>query len=115
MRALIAILLLTGGAAAIPAASAAFHRAAGDPRAVLRQVERAESEYRATHGRYTASLRALGVERVPEVEVRLMAEGAAGYSAVAIADAEECAMYHGSARPPRQWVRTPGRIACRER
>lgn len=112
MRILTIILLILGAAAAVPAASDAFHRAT-DPRAVLRQVERAEAEYRATHGRYTASLRALGMERPAEVDVRIVAEGAAGYSAVASAKAEECGVYHGSARPPRNWVRTPGRIACR--
>jgi hypothetical protein len=113
MRILTLILLLLGAAAAVPASSDAFHRAAADPRAVLRQVERAEADYRARHGRYTASLRALGLERPAEVDVRIMAEGAAGYSAVASADGEECAVYHGTARPPRNWVRTPGRIACR--
>lgn len=115
MRALIAILLILGATSAVPAATGAFQRAAADPRAVLRQVERAESAYRAAHGRYTASLRALGIERVPDVDVRIIAEGAAGWSAVAISDAEECAVYHGRARPPRHWARTPGRIACRGR
>jgi hypothetical protein len=109
------IFFVLGAAAAVPAASDAFYRGATDPRAVLRQVERAEAEYRAGHGRYSASLRALGMERLAEVEVRIVAEGAAGYSAVATADAEECAVYHGAARPPRNWVRTPGRITCRGR
>lgn len=113
MRILTLILLLPGAAAAVPAASDAFRRAPADPRAVLRQVERAEADYRASHGRYTASLRALGIERPAQVDVRIMAEGAAGYSAVASADVEECAVYHGTAPPPRNWVRTPGRIACR--
>lgn len=115
MRFLTSILLLLAAAAAVPAASDAFHRAATDPRAVLRRVERAETAYHATHGRYTASLRALGLERVPQVEVRIVAEGAAGYSAIAIAAAEECAVFHGTARPPRAWARTPGRVACRGR
>lgn len=115
MRALPVILLMLGAASAVPAASGAFHRTAADPRAVLRRVERAESAYRAAHGRYTASLQALGIQRAPDVDVRIMAEGAAGWSAVAIADAEECAVYHGRARPPRHWARTPGRIACRGR
>ena len=115
MRALIAILLMLGLAFAVPAASDAFGRAAPDPRTVLRDVERAEAAYRAEHGRYTASLSALGIDRSPGVEIRIVAEGAAGYSAVAIAAAEECAVYHGRARPPRHWVRTAGRVACRSR
>ncbi|HEX5871490.1 MAG TPA: hypothetical protein VFY65_13785 [Longimicrobium sp.] len=115
MRALIAILPMMVVASAIPAASAAFTRAGADPRAVLRDVERAESAYRADNGRYTASLSALRIERVRGVDVRIVAAGSAGYSAVAIADDEECAVYHGRARPPRHWVRTPERIACRER
>jgi hypothetical protein len=112
MRALILILLILGSVAAVPAAADRFHRST-DPRAVLRQVERAEADYRAAHGRYTASLAALDIERQRDVDVRIVAEGAAGYSAVAIADLEECAVFHGSARPPRNYARTPGRIACR--
>ncbi|WP_420126597.1 hypothetical protein [Longimicrobium sp.] len=115
MRALIPILLMLGMASAVPAASDAFHLGAPDPRAVLRDVERAETSYRAARGRYTASLSALGIERVREVDVRIVAEGAAGYSAVAIAGAEECAVVHGRARPPRNWVTTTERIVCRER
>jgi hypothetical protein len=113
MRILLTILLMVGAVSAVPAASDAFHLASPDPRAVLRQVERAQTAYRAEHGRYTASLSALRIERVRGVDVRIAAEGAAGYSAVAIGDVEECAVYHGRARPPRHWVRTPGRIACR--
>ena len=86
-----------------------------DPRTVLRQVERAQSEYRTTHGRYTASPRALRMESTRGVQVRLVAEGGAGYSAVAIGAAEECAVFHGSADPPRSYARTAGRIACRSR
>jgi hypothetical protein len=115
MRALIAILLMLGVTSAVPAAPGAFHLAVAEPRAVLREVERAETAYRAERGRYTASLSALRIERVRGVDVRIVAEGAAGYSAVAIADAEECAVYHGRARPPRNWVRAPERIVCRGR
>ena len=115
MRALIIFFLVLGTAAAIPAASSVFLRSAAGPRAVLRQVERAEAEYRTTHGRYTASLRALGIERPAGVDVRILAEGAAGWSAVALGDAEECAVFHGNARAPRPWARTPGRITCRGR
>jgi hypothetical protein len=115
MRALIAILLTMGMASAVPTASSAFHLGEPDPRTVLREVERAEAAYRAARGRYTASLSALGIERDPEVDVRIMVEGAVGYSAVAIADAEECAVVHGRARPPRNWVTTPERIVCRGR
>jgi hypothetical protein len=115
MRAWITILLMLGTASAVPAASGAFHLGAPDPRAVLRDVERAEAAYRAARGRYTASLSALGIERVPEVDVRIVAEGTAGYSAVAIADVEECAVVHGRARPPRNWVTTRERMVCRER
>ena len=82
---------------------------------MLQEVARAQTEYRASHGRYTASLRALGLRRPPDVDVRLTAEGAAGYAAVALAAAEECAVYHGNARPPRSYARTAGRIACRAR
>ncbi|MBW3572033.1 MAG: hypothetical protein KY467_13095 [Gemmatimonadetes bacterium] len=115
MRALVVVLMSVGAASAVPAAPDAFHRAAADARSVLDQVERAEAAYRVRHGRYTASLRALGVERPRGVDLRIAAEGPAGYSAVAITSTEECAVFHGRARPPRHWVRTPGRIACRGR
>lgn len=115
MHVWVAILVMLGMASAVPAASDAFHLGAPDPRAVLREVERAETAYCAARGRYTASLSALRIARVPEVDVRIVAEGAAGYSAVAIADAEECAVVHGRARPPRNWVTTTGRIVCRRR
>lgn len=117
MRTLVALPIALACAAAVPTAADAFRRAdpPPDPRAVLRGVERAQAEYRAVHGRYTASLRALGLPRPAEVYVRITAEGAGGYSAVALAAAEECAVFHGRARPPRPYARTPGRIVCRER
>lgn len=115
MRALIVILLLLGVAAAIPAASGALPLATTHPRAVLRDVERAEAAYRADHGRYTASLNALRIQRPRGVDVRIVAAGSTGYSAVAVANAEECGVYQGQARPPREWVRAPARIVCRGR
>lgn len=117
MRILAALLLVLACAAAVPAALDAFNAGAppADARAVLREVARAQTEYRAAHGRYTASLRALRLRRPPDVDVLIMAEGAAGYGAVALAPAEECAVFHGSARPPRSYARTAGRIACRAR
>lgn len=117
MRTLAALLVALACAAAIPAAADAFQRRAplASAREVLREVERAQTEYRASHGRYTASLRALGIGRTAGVDVRMAAEGAAGWSAVAIGDDEECAVFHGRARAPRSWARTPGRIACRAR
>src|SRR5688500_19081821 len=101
MRALITILLMMGVASAVPTASDAFHLAATDPRAVLRDVERAEAAYRADHGRYTASLSALRVERTRGIDVRIVAAGSAGYSAGALARRQEGAVFVGPARPPR--------------
>lgn len=118
MRTLAAFLLVLACTAAIPAAADALQRRApfaASARAVLIEVQRAQTEYRASHGRYTASLRALGIRRPAGVDVRIAAEGADAYSAVAVADDEECAVFHGRARPPRSWARTPGRIACRAR
>lgn len=114
---LAAFLLAVACAAAVPAALDAFNAGAplADARAVLGDVARAQTEYRAAHGRYTASLRALGLRRPPDVEVRITAEGAGGYAAVAQGAAEECAVFHGSARPPRSYARAAGRIACRAR
>lgn len=118
MRMLAAFLLvLACAAAAVPAALDAFHAGAppADARAVLQDVARTQAEYRAAHGRYTASLRALGLRRPPGVNVRITAAGAAGYGAVALGPGEECAVFHGSALPPRSYARTAGRIACRAR
>lgn len=111
----ITLLLMFVVVSPVLSTSAAFLRIEADPRAVLREVERAQTAYRADHGRYTASLSALRIARVRGVDVRITATGAAGYSAVAVADAEECAVYHGRARPPRNWVTAPGRIVCRGR
>jgi type II secretory pathway pseudopilin PulG len=117
MRLLAAFLLAFACTAAVPAALDAFHAGAplADARAVLQDVARAQTDYRVAHGRYTASLRALRIRKPPDVDVRITAEGGAGYSAVALAGAEECAVFHGSARPPRSFARTAGRIACRAR
>lgn len=117
MRILTAFVLALACAAAVPAALDAFHAGVPPPdaRAVLQDVARAQTEHRAARGRYTASLRALGLRRPPGVDVRITAEGAAGYGAVALAPEEECAVFHGIARSPRSYARTAGRIACRER
>jgi hypothetical protein len=117
MHLLAAFLLVLAFAAAVPAALDAFQAGAplADARTVLQEVARAQTEYRAAHGRYTASLRALGLRRPADVDVRITAEGAAGYAAVAVAESQECAVFHGGARAPRSYARTPGRIACRAR
>lgn len=117
MRILAILILVLACAASVPAARDAFRHAGGraDARAVLREVERAQNAYRAAHGRYTGSLRALGLARRPDVTMRVAAQGAGGWSAVATASAEECAVFHGSAPAPRSYARTAGRIACRAR
>jgi hypothetical protein len=96
-------------------AEAQRSRPAGDVRQVVQQVATAEAAYRATHGRYTASLRELGIERTRSVDVRIVAEGARGFSVVAVGPDHECAVFHGSAWPPRTYARTVARIACRSR
>lgn len=117
MRLIAAFLLALAFAAAVPAALDAFQAGAplADARTALQEVVRAQTEYRAAHGRYTASLRALGLRRPADVDVRITAEGAGGYAAVALADDEECAVFHGTARAPRSYARTVGRVACRAR
>jgi type II secretory pathway pseudopilin PulG len=117
MRILTILILALTCAASVPAARDAFRHAGerADARAVLREVERAQNAYRAAHGRYTGSLRALGMRPPAEVAVRVAAQGAGGWSAVATAPDEECAVFHGSAAAPRSYARTAGRIACRAR
>jgi hypothetical protein len=111
---LMPVLVLALCAAATPAI-AQRSRTAPDVRQVVQQVAAAEAAYRATHGRYTASLRELGMERLPSTDVRIVAEGARGFSVVAIGPDHECAVFHGAARPPRSYARTAARIACRSR
>lgn len=101
--------------AATTAAEAQRSRPAADLRQVVQQVATAEAAYRAAHGRYTASLRELGIERTRSVDVRIVAEGARGFSVVAVGADEECAVFHGSARPPRSYARTAARVSCRSR
>lgn len=116
MRALLILLLLVvASAPASHARGASSDTPAGEARAVLREVARAQTDYRAGHGRYTASLAELGLRRPPGVDVRIMAAGSDGYSAVAVAASEECAVFHGRSRPPRSYARTAGRVACRAR
>lgn len=84
-------------------------------RDVVQQVVSAQASYRGSHGRYTASLRELGMERVRGVDVRIVAEGARGFSVVAVSADEECAVFHGTARPPRSYARIAARVTCRAR
>ena len=107
------VLVLAASAAAVPPAGEAL--ADADLRALLGRVKRAEDAYRAAHGRYTASVTALGIERPDGVDLRITAEGAAGFAAVATSAEAECAVVHGRARAPRSYARTAGRIACRAR
>jgi len=110
------LLLLVAFSAAFDSPLDGVHRgASADPRGVLREVQRAQADYHAAHGRYTASLRALGVRRPDDVQLRIAAQGAGGWSAVATAPEEECAVFHGSAPAPRGYARSAGRIACRAR
>lgn len=111
---LIPIALLILALAATPA-EAQRTRAAVDVRQIVQQVATAEAAYRAAHGRYTASLRELGIERMRSVDVRIVAEGARGFSVVAIGADEECAVFHGTARAPRSYARTAARVSCRSR
>lgn len=116
MRAILILLLLVAvSVPALHARGASRNPPAGEARTVLRDVARAQTDYRAGHGRYTASLAELGLRRPPGVDVRIMAAGSDGYSAVAVAASEECAVFHGRARPPRSYARTAGRVACRRR
>lgn len=108
----ISITLLTVALAAAPAEA---QRSRPNIRQVVQQVATAEAAYRAAHGRYTASLRELGIERTRSVDVRIVAEGARGFSVVAVGADEECAVFHGTARAPRSYARTAARISCRSR
>lgn len=111
---LIPIALLVLCAATAPA-EAQRSRPAADVRQAVQQVATAQAVYRAAHGRYTASLRELGIERTRSVDVRIVAEGARGFSIVAVGAEEECAVFHGSARAPRSYARTAARVSCRSR
>ena len=108
----IALLILS---IATTPAEAQRSRPAANVRQVVQQVAAAEAAYRAAHGRYTASLRELGIERTRSVDVRIVAEGARGFSVVAIGPDEACAVFHGTARPPRSYARTAARVSCRSR
>jgi hypothetical protein len=90
-------------------------RDAADLHALLRTVTREENAYRAAHGRFTAAPGELRINPPRGVQLWLRAEGAAGFSAVALSAGEECAVYHGAAAAPRGFARTEGRIACRRR
>ena len=79
-------------------------------------VARAQTEYRAAHGRYTASLRALGRGARPDVDVRIRAEGAAGVRRRGAGAGWRSAPSFTAARRRRgSYARIAGRIACRAR
>lgn len=111
---LIPIALLILAFRATPA-EAQRSRPVADVRQVVQLVATAQAAYRTAHGRYTASLRELGIERTRSVDVRIVAEGARGFSVVAVGADEECAVFHGTARPPRTYARTTARVSCRSR
>ncbi|MBB4638544.1 hypothetical protein [Longimicrobium terrae] len=98
-----------------PAPAGAASQTDAELTAVLRAVTQAQASYRASHGRYTASLDDLRLRPPTTIRVRLQAEGTAGFSAVASSATGECAVYHGGVWAPRPWARTAGRIACRRR
>jgi hypothetical protein len=108
----IALLILALGATP---AEAQPSQPVADVRRIVQHIATAQTAYRAAHGRYTASLRELGIERTRSVDVRIVAEGARGFSIVAVGANEECAVFHGAARPPRNYARTAARVACRSR
>ncbi|MDX1395272.1 MAG: hypothetical protein R3195_12820 [Gemmatimonadota bacterium] len=90
-------------------------------RDALRALFRAEQRYHADTGTYTDELYHLrgdgdggsGFTEPPGVRIDIPEATADGFSAVARRAPAECAIFVGSADPPRGYVTVPGLIDCR--
>lgn len=94
-------------------AEARPHSHGPDARLALREVAMHQALFRKRVGRYAASLRELGYTPVAGVQVSLTSEGPGSYAAVASYRRSECAVFSGSARPPRSYARQPLAVTCR--
>lgn len=94
-------------------AEARPHSHSPDARLALREVAMHQALFRKRVGRYATSLRELGYTPVAGVQVSLTSEGPASYAAVASYRRSECALFSGSARPPRSYARQPLAVTCR--
>ncbi len=82
-------------------------------RSDLDALRRAQSDRLAERGSYAYDVAALGVEPSPGVDLAVLEATTTGFSAVASAGSVECALFVGSANPPRAYAGTAGVVACR--
>jgi len=82
-------------------------------RADLADLERAQGDYFARNSTYSFDLDAVGFTPSPRVGVSVLEASAGGFSALAQAGSVECAVFIGSADPPRAYARTGGVVSCR--
>lgn len=81
----------------------------------LEALRRAQDDHHAATGRYTYEVDALDFTASAGVRVDILEAAADGFSALGSAESGrvECALFVGSAEPPRSYVGTAGVVACR--
>jgi len=83
-----------------------------DVRTLLRMVVALQESYNAKNGRYASTPRELRIPSLEAVRLHLTANGSLGYTAVAVSATEECALYRGAVRSPREYATEPNRVTC---
>lgn len=81
----------------------------------LRMLAAAQEAFMADNGFYAARVSDLGFSASPGVRVNIIQGDRTGWSAVAASTStdDECAMYEGDIRSPRNYLSAPGRVMCR--
>lgn len=81
----------------------------------LEELIRAQDAYWSENERYTLDIERLAFTPSPGVLIDVLDAGRDGFSALGTVDTgnAECAVFVGSADPPRSYVRAAGVVACR--
>ena len=82
-------------------------------RADLAALRTAQTEFRTATGRYGHEPRELDYVPSPGVQIDILEATADGFSALGRSGTVECALFMGSADPPRAYARVSSEIACR--
>jgi hypothetical protein len=88
-------------------------RGTTDAGALLRMVATLQASYNASKGRYASKPEELRIPPMRAIQLHLTANGSSGYTAVAVSATEECVLYRGAVRPPREYATEPNQVVCR--
>jgi len=79
----------------------------------LDALKRAEAAHFADAGAYTYDADTLGFSASPGIKVSVLEASDGGFSALAQGGSIECAIFVGTADPPRSYARTAAVVSCR--